>query len=131
MLTVCKGYYFTFIGAIWLANPFRPLTHQAAIAAFFWPDIKKAMKTIIYIDGFNFYYGLLKSGPYKWLNYHKLFTNAIIPTLKRQPTSLVIKLFSSHIKANFHPRGKLAAQAQSTYFRALKQHIGEDNIEII
>jgi len=26
------------------------------------------MKTIIYIDGFNLYYGCLKDSPYKWLN---------------------------------------------------------------
>lgn len=34
--------------------------------------------TIIYIDGFNFYYGALKGSPYKWLNFEALF-KALFP----------------------------------------------------
>jgi 6-hydroxy-3-succinoylpyridine 3-monooxygenase len=30
--------------------------------------------TIIYIDGFNFYYGAVKGGPHKWLNLQRFFT---------------------------------------------------------
>ena len=26
------------------------------------------MKTIVYVDGFNLYYGALKGTPYRWLN---------------------------------------------------------------
>jgi len=26
------------------------------------------MKTVLYIDGFNLYYGCLRHSPYKWLN---------------------------------------------------------------
>ncbi|MFC3068931.1 NYN domain-containing protein [Phenylobacterium soli] len=31
------------------------------------------MRTYVYIDGFNLYYGLLKGSPYKWLNLQALF----------------------------------------------------------
>ena len=30
------------------------------------------MKTIVYIDGFNLYYGALKDTPFKWLNIHQM-----------------------------------------------------------
>ena len=34
------------------------------------PQNKRA---IVYVDGFNFYYGALKSGPHKWLNLERFF----------------------------------------------------------
>jgi hypothetical protein len=30
------------------------------------------MKTIVYVDGFNLYYGAVKGTPYKWLDISKL-----------------------------------------------------------
>jgi hypothetical protein len=30
-------------------------------------------RTAIYVDGFNFYYGAVKSTPCKWLDFMKLF----------------------------------------------------------
>ena len=30
------------------------------------------MKTIVYVDGFNLYYGAVKDTPYKWLDINKL-----------------------------------------------------------
>lgn len=30
------------------------------------------MRTYVYIDGFNFYYGAVKDTPYKWLDFKKL-----------------------------------------------------------
>lgn len=30
------------------------------------------MKTMVYVDGFNLYYGAVKGTPYKWLNIHQL-----------------------------------------------------------
>lgn len=90
------------------------------------------MKTTVYIDGFNFYYGLLKSGPHKWLDYYKLFAEYVLPSssLISKPTSLKIKFFTAPTKANFHPRGASSAQAQAAYWRALEKYLG-DKIEII
>ena len=36
------------------------------------------VKTIVYIDGFNLYYGCLKGTPYKWLN-PLLLCQALLP----------------------------------------------------
>jgi len=36
------------------------------------------MRTNVYVDGFNLYYGLLKGGPHKWLNLEALF-DAVLP----------------------------------------------------
>src|SRR5258708_256044 len=33
-----------------------------------------APRTIVYIDGFNLYYGALKGGPHKWLDLERYFT---------------------------------------------------------
>ena len=34
------------------------------------PETRRA---IVYVDGFNFYYGALKNGPHKWLNLERFF----------------------------------------------------------
>jgi hypothetical protein len=35
-------------------------------------------KTIVYIDGFNLYYGLLRRSPYKWLDLVSLFADHVL-----------------------------------------------------
>ena len=35
--------------------------------------IQLTKRSVIYIDGFNFYYGVLKNSPYKWLNLQTYF----------------------------------------------------------
>ena len=35
------------------------------------PPVRR--RSIIYIDGFNLYYGALKGGPHKWLNLQRYF----------------------------------------------------------
>lgn len=37
------------------------------------------MDTIIYIDGYNLFYGCLKHTSFKWLDLHKLFAEQIVP----------------------------------------------------
>ena len=36
--------------------------------------VKKNGRAIIYVDGFNLYYGSLKGTPYRWLDLHRLAT---------------------------------------------------------
>ena len=36
------------------------------------------MKTIIYVDGYNLFYGCLKHSRDKWLDIHKLFFEQIL-----------------------------------------------------
>lgn len=38
------------------------------------------LRTRIYIDGYNFYYGCLRGTPHKWLDLLPLFENHILPS---------------------------------------------------
>lgn len=40
--------------------------------------LERDMKTIVYVDGFNLYYGLLRKSPYKWLDLFALFQNHLL-----------------------------------------------------
>ncbi len=37
------------------------------------------MRTIVYVDGFNLYYGALKGSPWKWLDLLLLFETILQP----------------------------------------------------
>ena len=37
------------------------------------------MRTFVYVDGFNLYYGALKGTPWKWLDLPALFTKVLQP----------------------------------------------------
>lgn len=39
------------------------------------------LRTRVYIDGYNFYYGCLKGTPYKWLDVLQLFESQILPSV--------------------------------------------------
>ncbi len=84
------------------------------------------MKTIVYVDGFNLYYGCLRKTPYKWLDLYELFKNhLLIPD-----TDLVeIKYFTAPIKA-LNQANKLSPWRQQQYWRALNAYSG-DAITII
>ncbi|GHW17169.1 6-hydroxy-3-succinoylpyridine 3-monooxygenase HspA [Vibrio cholerae] len=84
------------------------------------------MKTIIYIDHFNFYFGLLKTTNFKWLDYKKLFCDVLLPENHKSCELVQIRFFSSQIKSSFHPKGQVASENQSRYFRALSAHLKDD-----
>lgn len=71
------------------------------------------MKTIVYIDGFNLYYGCLKGTPYKWLNLLSL-CQTLLPG--HQMTG--IKYFSATVSARPNDPGQPIRQ--QTLFRALR-----------
>jgi len=70
------------------------------------------MRTRVYIDGFNLYYGCLKGQPYKWLNPHALCSNL----LPRNQIDLV-RYFTAKVSAR--PNDPDQPTRQQTYFRAL------------
>ena len=71
------------------------------------------MRTYIYVDGFNLYYGAVKGTPYKWLNIHDLCRRL----LSNQNQILKIKYFTARISARSNdPDGPTR---QNTYLRAL------------
>ncbi|WP_159183613.1 NYN domain-containing protein, partial [Klebsiella pneumoniae] len=88
------------------------------------------MRTIVYVDGFNFYHGLVKRSGYKWLDLYKLFEEQLLPIRARESQLIQVKFFTAEIKAKFASRGELAHQAQQAYHRALVQIYG-DKLQII
>jgi hypothetical protein len=76
-------------------------------------EIKK-QKTIVYIDGFNLYYGSLKGTPYKWLDLKALFTKL----LNKHNTIIEIKYFTARISCRDNDQH--APERQKAYLNALK-----------
>ncbi|MDD2353483.1 MAG: NYN domain-containing protein [Atribacterota bacterium] len=64
-------------------------------------------RSIIYIDGFNLYYGAVKNTPWKWLNIEKYF-NLLLPNDDIQ----TIKYFTAKINGSHKPN-------QESFLRAL------------
>lgn len=77
------------------------------------------MRTAIFIDGYNLFYGLLAGTPYKWLDIPSLLTSILH---ENNPNSVIseIHYFTSPVKPALASRGERSKQAQDTYIRALK-----------
>ena len=65
-------------------------------------------RTIVYVDGFNLYYGAVKDTPYKWLNIEKYFHR-----LRRHDEIIQIHYFTAMIDV-------ATRQNQRIYLRALE-----------
>lgn len=79
------------------------------------------MKTIVYIDGFNLYYGALKDTPYKWLDILSLCKN-LLP----KNEIIQIKYFTAIVSAR--PNDPDQPNRQLLFLRALRTL---PNVEII
>ena len=79
------------------------------------------MKTIVYIDGFNLYYGSLRKTPFKWLDLSRM-SQLLFP----KDEIIKIKYFTAPIKARNNDDNR--QNRQQIYWRALKTI---DNLEII
>ena len=79
------------------------------------------MKTYVYIDAFNLYYGCVKNTPYKWLDLSKLCA-ILLPQHRIER----IKYFTARVKPL--PNNPNAPQRQQLYLRAL---MTLPNLEII
>lgn len=88
------------------------------------------MRTIIYVDGYNLFYGCLKHTPYKWLDLYTLFSKHILKVQSPQSAIQKIKYFTAPIKAKLATHGQEAQKAQDTYHRALTT-VYPDKIEIV
>ncbi len=71
-------------------------------------------KTIVYIDGFNLYYGQLKGTPHKWLDPVRLFQQV----LGHQNNIVEIKYFTARVKPT--PTDPDVHIRQDAYFRAIQ-----------
>ena len=79
------------------------------------------MKTYVYIDAFNLYFGCVKKTPYKWLDLSKLCA-ILLPQHRIER----IKYFTARVKSL--PNNPNAPQRQQLYLRAL---MTLPNLEII
>jgi hypothetical protein len=70
------------------------------------------LRTYVYIDGFNLYYGAVRGTAYKWLDISKL-CSLLIP----QHSVLKIRYFTANIKSR--PHDPDAPTRQQIYLRAL------------
>lgn len=77
------------------------------------------MRTAVYIDGYNLYYGLLKNSAYKWLNMHGLFGYLIN---EQNPSSELVEcnFYTALTKSKLASRGEKSVQSQQVYHRALE-----------
>lgn len=80
------------------------------------------MRTSIYIDGFNLYYGCLKASHFKWLDLKALLTILLQP----HNQIVAINYFTARVKAK--PNDASAPQRQQAYIRALEACIPEIHV---
>ena len=73
------------------------------------------MRTVVYVDGFNLYYGALKGTPYKWVDLDALFTYLLWSNNK----IVGIKYFTARVSNT--PSDPDKANHQDAYIRALKK----------
>ncbi len=75
--------------------------------------LEASIKTNVYIDGFNFYYGALRKTPYRWVNLRKL-CELLLP----KNTVVEIKYFTALVSARPNDPGQPVRQ--QLYLRALR-----------
>ncbi len=80
-------------------------------------------KTIVYVDGFNLYYGALKDRPNRWLDLAVLSRHLLKPTHE----IVGVRYFTARVQPR--PGNPQQAQRQQAYLRALapihRFHLGE------
>lgn len=98
-------------------------------------DLPK-LRTRIYIDGYNLYYGCLKGTRYKWLDVLALFEKRILPSILYQPTldderaemtlvdGCAIKYFTADILERV-AKGDDSVSSQAQYHNALRKMSGD------
>jgi hypothetical protein len=71
------------------------------------------LRTIVYVDGFNLYYGCLKDTAERWLD-----VGALCKRMLSSDSEIVgIRYFTARVKGR--PGNLHSGQRQQTYFRAL------------
>ena len=76
------------------------------------------MRTYVYFDGFNLYYGALKGTPYKWLNLVKL-SNSLLPP---QYTVNKIHYFTARVSGAVDPDAPKMTRHLFESYRITSKH---------
>jgi hypothetical protein len=77
---------------------------------------KPPYRTIVYVDGFNFYYGEVRGTSWKWLDPAALFQKVLGPQNKLEK----VKYFTARVQPS--PRDPDVNVRQDAYLRALQAH---------
>lgn len=77
------------------------------------------LRTSVYIDGYNLYYGRLRGTSYKWLDVVALFKN-IVHTIAPASEVQAVRFFTAPVLARFARHGAQSMAAQNAYHRALE-----------
>ncbi|QBZ83444.1 6-hydroxy-3-succinoylpyridine 3-monooxygenase HspA [Hydrogenovibrio crunogenus] len=78
----------------------------------------KILKTIVYIDGYNLYYGLLRKTEFKWLDIHSLFQ---VEILNPQESELIhLKYYTAPVLGRMCDDPN-SVQRQRQYLQALRK----------
>ena len=93
------------------ASGFRVRGLPREALRFFW---QTAMRTIVYVDGFNLYYGRLKNTPWKWLDLVALTKDVLHP----KHEIVAVKYFTAKVLGT--PDDPLKPQRQNVYLQALQ-----------
>ena len=80
------------------------------------------MRTYIYVDGFNLYYGVLRNTRWKWLDLPALFANV----LKPHHDIVKVKYFTARVSGS--PTDKSAPRRQNVYLHALQNYRPEVDV---
>ncbi len=80
------------------------------------------MKTIVYVDGFNLYYGAVKGTPYKWLDLRALFRSILAPHHQIIEIRYYTAIVSARVSDPDIPMRQMA------YLHALQAYIPELSI---
>jgi len=85
---------------------------------------RNPLRTGVYVDGYNLYYGRLRGTRFKWLDLVSLF-DALLVRRDQNEVLTCVNLFTAPAFARFSTHGNASVQAQSAYHRALKYLHGE------
>jgi len=100
-----------------------------------WGQGVPALRTRVYIDGYNLYYGCLRKTAFKWLDVLALFETHILPTILYRPApdsppatmalhpDCAIKYFTAKIIESAS-KGEDSVSSQAHYHNALTTHCG-------
>lgn len=79
------------------------------------------MRTIVYVDGYNLFYSVLRNTSYKWLDLHRLFDEHILAEHAPSSDIVTVKYFTSSARAEMSDDPELQNR-QITYHQALKKN---------
>lgn len=84
------------------------------------------MKTIVYVDGLNLYYGALRGTAFKWLDLYALFREHVLESATELEQ---VRYYTAPVKGSTSD-DPASPQRQQLYLRALKAYRG-NRIEIV